>query len=570
MKILQRTLPDVEHNLHALSPLLQRLLLARGITDSQQLDFKLNRLLSPFDLKGIEQASFLLADAVQHQKRILVVGDFDADGATSTALTLRCLKAFGHGNVTYLVPNRFEFGYGLSPAIVKEAAKYQPDFIMTVDNGISSIEGVAEANRLGIQVVVTDHHLAGDQLPNAAAMVNPNQPGCNFQSKAMAGVGVAFYTMLALRKALRDRDWFAQKGIAEPNMSQFLDLVAVGTVSDLVPLDANNRVMVAMGLERIRSGRAIPGIYALLQVAKRLPKNLTSTDIGFAIGPRINAAGRLDDMSEGIECLLCDDPNQALELAAHLDSLNKGRKEIELGMKEEAERYVDSLVASQGMPKGIVVYQADWHEGVIGIVASRIKERFYRPVIAFAEANEGIKGSARSIPGLHMRDCLDLVDKQYPGLIKKFGGHAMAAGLTIQTGAVDEFQNALNSVLDTHFQYVDFQQTLHTDGALTAQEMTLANAELLAMSYPWGQQFQEPMFDGVFKVDGIRILNGGHIKWTLLTDSGELVDAIYFNVKSPETFESVRTVRLCYRLAVNEFRDRRSLQLMVEYAAVIE
>ncbi|MFC3150947.1 single-stranded-DNA-specific exonuclease RecJ [Litoribrevibacter euphylliae] len=566
MKIQQRTIPDVQHNLDSFSPLLQRLLLSRGISNCEQLDFKLSRLLSPLSMKGIESASRLLADAVQHQKRILVVGDFDADGATSTALTLRCLKAFGHGNVSYLVPNRFEFGYGLSPAIVREAVNYQPDLIMTVDNGISSIEGVAEANRLGIQVVVTDHHLAGEQLPKAAAIVNPNQPGCEFASKAMAGVGVAFYTMLALRKVLRDSGWFVSKGIEEPNMSQFLDLVAVGTVSDLVPLDNNNRIMVAMGLERIRSGRAIPGIYALLQVAKRLPKNLTSTDIGFAIGPRINAAGRLDDMSEGIECLLCDDPNQALELAAHLDSLNRGRKEIELGMKEEAERYVDSLVASKGMPKGIVVYQADWHEGVIGIVASRIKERFYRPVIAFAEANDGIKGSARSIPGLHMRDCLDLVDKQNPGLIKKFGGHAMAAGLTIELGAVDKFQQALNYVLERHFQHVDFQKILQTDGALSAQEMTLSNAELLAMSYPWGQQFPEPLFEGVFKVDSICILNGGHIKWTLLTEAGELVDAIYFNVKAPELFESLLQVRLCYRLAVNEFRDRRSLQLMVEYA----
>lgn len=531
------------------------------------MEFSLKRLLSPDGIKGINSAAMILAEAITKQQRILIVGDFDADGATSTALSVRCLKAFGGRQVSYLVPNRFEYGYGLSPELVRDAVRFSPDVIMTVDNGISSVEGVEEANRLGIKVVVTDHHLVGNELPKAAAIVNPNQPGCEFESKAMAGVGVAFYTMLAVRRVLREQGWFEQQALAEPNMSQFLDLVAVGTVSDLVPLDQNNRIMVAMGLERIRSGRAIPGIYALLQVAKRLPKNLTSTDIGFAIGPRINAAGRLDDMSEGIECLLADDPNKALELAANLDSLNRERKSIETSMREEAERFVDALVSSQGLPKGVVVYQQDWHEGVIGIVASRIKERFYRPVVAFAESGEGIiKGSARSIPGLHLRDCLDLVHKQNPGLIHKFGGHAMAAGLTIGAGMVDQFQVAFNRVLDQHFSHVDFQQTLLTDGELAANELTLSNAELLTMKFPWGQQFAEPLFEGEFTVDSIRVLNGGHIKWVLLSELGELVDAIFFNVKNPEGFEGASKVKLCYRLAVNEFRDRRTLQLMVEFA----
>ena len=569
MIIQQRSISDHDHTLQGYSPLIQRLLLARGVTSSEEMEFSLSKLLPPTGMKGIEQAASLLADAVVQKKRILIVGDFDADGATSTALSVRCLRTFGAEHVGYLVPNRFEYGYGLSPEIVREASKYQPDVIMTVDNGISSIEGVTEANRLGIQVLVTDHHLAGDELPDAAAIVNPNQPDCSFESKALAGVGVAFYTMLALRKRLREMDWFVSQQIPEPNMAVFLDLVAVGTVSDLVPLDSNNRILVAMGLERIRAGKACAGIYALLNVAKRLPKNLTSTDIGFAIGPRINAAGRLDDMSEGIECLLCDDPQKALQLAAHLDSLNRERKEIETGMRMEAEQFVESMAGQQGIPKGVVVHQANWHEGVIGIVASRIKERFYRPVIAFADADNGIKGSARSIPGLHMRDCLDLVSKRNPGLILKFGGHAMAAGLTIKTDGIEEFTAAFNHVLDEHFDHVDYEQTLFTDGELNRSELSLSVAEQLNMCFPWGQRFPEPVFEGVFDVHFVRVLNGGHIKWTFVLEGGELIDAIYFNVKTPEDFQAASKLKLCYRLSVNEFRDNRTLQLMIDFAEVV-
>jgi len=570
MIIQQRSISDHDHTLQGYSPLIQRLLLARGVTSSEEMEFSLSKLLPPTGMKGIEQAASLLADAVVQKKRILIVGDFDADGATSTALSVRCLRTFGAEHVGYLVPNRFEYGYGLSPEIVREASKYQPDVIMTVDNGISSIEGVAEANGLGIQVLVTDHHLAGDELPDAAAIVNPNQPDCSFESKALAGVGVAFYTMLALRKRLREMNWFVSQQIPEPNMAVFLDLVAVGTVSDLVPLDSNNRILVAMGLERIRAGKACAGIYALLNVAKRLPKNLTSTDIGFAIGPRINAAGRLDDMSEGIECLLNDDPQKALQLAAHLDSLNRERKEIETGMRVEAEQFVESMAGQQGIPKGVVVHQANWHEGVIGIVASRIKERFYRPVIAFADADNGIKGSARSIPGLHMRDCLDLVSKRNPGLILKFGGHAMAAGLTIKTDGIEVFTEAFNDVLDEHFDHVDYEQTLLTDGELNRSELSLSVAEQLNMCFPWGQRFPEPVFEGVFDVHFVRVLNGGHIKWTFVFEGGELIDAIYFNVKTPEAFLAASKLKLCYRLSVNEFRDNRTLQLMIDFAEVVE
>ncbi|GAA3922029.1 single-stranded-DNA-specific exonuclease RecJ [Litoribacillus peritrichatus] len=566
MNIQQRLIPDVSHSLHGFSPLLQRLLLSRGITEASDMEFKLNRLLPPSGLKGIDVAVEIVSRAVVQNQRILIVGDFDADGATSTALSVRCLRALGAKSVNYLVPNRFEFGYGLSPEIVRASLVFKPDLIITVDNGISSVEGVAEAAKHGIAVVVTDHHLAGNELPDAAAIVNPNQPGCDFQSKALAGVGVAFYVMLAVRKQLRDQGWFDQQGIREPNLASVLDLVAVGTVSDLVPLDANNRILVAMGLERIRNGKASPGVYALLQVAKRLPKNLTSSDVGFAIGPRINAAGRLDDMSEGIECLLADDPYQALELASHLDSLNKERKDIEVSMKDEAIRFVDSLEAQSGLPKGVVVYQSDWHEGVIGIVASRVKERFYRPVVALADAGDGIKGSARSIPGLHLRDCLDVVDKQNPGLILKFGGHAMAAGLTLRKDGVGLFTEAFNQVLDTHFSEVNFEQALITDGEISGQELNLHTAEQLTMLYPWGQQFPEPLFEGVFDVHHVRLLQGNHVKWTLLTSQGEVVDAIYFNVKAPELMESATRVKLCYHLSVNEFRDNRSLQLMVNYA----
>ncbi len=566
MKIQSRHVPDVPHNLHAFSPLVQRLLLSRGVTDAVDMEFKLNRLLPPSGLRGIEQGAELLSSAIENNLSILIIGDFDADGATSTALSVRCLRALGAKKVNYLVPNRFEYGYGLSPEIVRASLPFQPDLIVTVDNGISSVEGVKEAAKHGIQVLVTDHHLAGDELPSAAAIVNPNQPGCDFQSKALAGVGVAFYVMLAVRKVLREKGWFEKQGIREPNLAFVLDLVAVGTVSDLVPLDANNRILVSMGLERIRTGKASPGVYALLQVAKRLPKNLTSSDVGFAIGPRINAAGRLDDMSEGIECLLADDPNVALEMAARLDELNRERKEIETGMREEAINFVDSIESDAGLPKGVVVYKSDWHEGVIGIVASRIKERFYRPVIALADSGDFIKGSARSIPGLHLRDCLDIVDKQNPGLILKFGGHAMAAGLTLKKEGVEQFTKVFNQVLDVHFSEVNFQQQLTTDGELSASDFNLITAEQLTMNYPWGQQFPEPMFEGVFEVHHVRILKGNHIKWTLLTEQGEVVDAIYFNVKEPDVLEQANKLKLCFHLSVNEFRDKRSLQLMVDYA----
>jgi single-stranded-DNA-specific exonuclease len=565
MKVQTRAVPKVEHALDSFDPVIQKLLLSRGITKAEEVEFKLNRLIPLDSLKGATKAGQLLADAIEENKHILIIGDFDCDGATSTALSIRCLKAMGANKVSYLVPNRFEFGYGLSPEIVRESLTHQPDIIVTVDNGISNNDGVDEAACHGIPVIITDHHLPGELLPKAAAIVNPNQPGCTFPSKAMAGVGVAFYTMLALRKELRRRSWFERRNLSEPNMASYLDLVAVGTVADLVPLDANNRVLVAMGIQRIRAGKGIPGLYALLNVAKKNPSSLSTSDIGFGIGPRINAAGRLDDMSEGIECLLTDNYDKALSLAAHLDSLNAERKEIEQGMRQEAEMYVGEVLEEKPVTKGLVVYRDNWHEGVIGIVASRIKETFYLPVIAFADAGNAIKGSARSIPGLHMRDCLDLINKEAPGVILKFGGHAMAAGLSIDKTSYDEFVSSFEIVLDKHFGHVSFEQTLMTDGALNPKDLTLSRAELLLSKFPWGQGFPEPLFEGIFEVHSEKILKERHIKWVLMVE-GTLIDAIYFNVPDLEQLHSHKFLRLCYRLGVNEFRGQRSLQLMIDYA----
>jgi single-stranded-DNA-specific exonuclease len=564
MDVIRRQSPDHTHTLHAFPPLVQRLLMSRGVFNQDDVDFTLKHLLPPDNLKGVDSAANLIADSIMNNEHIKVIGDYDADGATSTALCIRCLGAMGAHKVSYLVPNRFEYGYGLSPKVVEVAAQSHPDLLITVDNGIASVAGADAAKAMGLKLVVTDHHLAAEELPCADAIVNPNQPGCSFPSKAMAGVGVAFYTMLAVRKCLRERAWFNEQKV-EPNLAFVLDLVALGTIADLVPLDRNNRILAALGLERIRQGKACPGIYALLQVAKRQYSRIVSSDIAFAVAPRINAAGRLDDMSEGIECLLSDDMNQALTLAARLDELNRERKQIEVSMKLQAEAYVEKLMRAASLPKGIVVYESDWHEGVIGIVASRVKEKFYRPVIAFADSDEFVKGSARSISGLHMRDCLDLVDKQYPDLIVKFGGHAMAAGLTVHKSKLNEFEKALNSVLDQHFSAVNYQQVLLSDGELMPQEMNLQTAEELATRFPWGQAFEEPLFEGVFHIESCKVLNGGHLKWLLRQDTGVLIDAIYFNGES-HVQQTSGALKLFYRLSVNEFRNNRSLQLIVEWA----
>ncbi len=555
--------------------LLQRLYSSRGVSNADELERTLKRLESWRSLKDIDKAAVLLADAIVNQQRILIVGDFDADGATSSALGTLALRAMGASWVDFLVPNRFEYGYGLSPDIVEVAKERTPDLLVTVDNGISSIEGVRAAKAAGMKVLVTDHHLAGRELPEADAIVNPNQPGCEFSGKSTAGVGVIFYVLCALRTELDGRGWF--EGRQKPNMASFLDLVALGTVADVVSLDNNNRILVHQGLGRIRAGKARPGILALAEIARREPSRLVASDLGFALAPRLNAAGRLDDMSLGIELLITDDPLNARHLASQLDSLNRERREIEDSMKEEALRdlsklqLADHLPAEEGsLPWGVCLYQNDWHQGVIGILASRVKEKLHRPVIAFAPGNEGeLKGSARSIPGFHMRDALDAVATRNPGLIPKFGGHAMAAGLSLKENDYEFFAKAFDEEARRLLTEEQLESSLMTDGELSEQELTLDTAELLREAGPWGQNFPEPVFDGVFTLQDQRLVGSKHLKMTLVAGDGtdgHWIDGICFNVDThqwPDT--TARKVRVVYRLDVNEFRGRRSVQLMVEH-----
>jgi len=501
-----------------------------------------------------------------------VIGDFDADGATSTALVVSALRDFGASNVGYLVPNRFEYGYGLTPEIVAIAGQSHPELIITVDNGISSIEGVAAANALGIATLITDHHLAGRELPQADVIVNPNQPGCEFPSKALAGVGVIFYIMLALRAELRTRGWFEER--AEINLAHYLDLVALGTVADVVPLDRNNRILVAEGLRRIRAGRCRPGILALLEVASRQCQSVVASDLGFAVAPRINAAGRLKDMSIGIECLLCNDMVAARSQANQLNELNQQRRVIEQDMQDEAIQILDelSLHDASDMPVAMTLYQSGWHQGVIGILASRIKDRLHRPTIAFADGDSGeLKGSVRSIPGIHIRDSLDAVATRHPGLVTRFGGHAMAAGLTLPRAAYDEFANAFVEEVALHAQAVHLQAVLESDGELAADEFQLSLATELRFAGPWGQHFPEPMFDGQFSVVTQRLVGEKHLKLVLTpVGSDLLLDAIAFNIDPglwPD--DSVELVEIAYRLDVNEFRGQRSVQLMVEHLVAV-
>ncbi|TDG13576.1 single-stranded-DNA-specific exonuclease RecJ [Seongchinamella unica] len=555
-----------------LHPLLARVYSARGVNSPDQLELGLAHLVQPAKLLNADRAAELLANALASQQRIVVVGDYDADGATSTALALSALRSFGAEQVSYLVPNRFEYGYGLTREIVELAlSRGKPDLIITVDNGISSLDGVSAAREQGIATLITDHHLAGRELPEADVIVNPNQPGCDFPSKNLAGVGVIFYIMLALRAELRRRDWFEQR--EEPNLGRLTDLVALGTVADVVPLDRNNRILVAAGLQRIRAGRARPGILALLEVASRQPRSVVASDLGFAVGPRINAAGRLDDMSVGIECLMCEDQAGARRLAAQLHQKNQDRRQIEQGMQQQALELLDELpLEEQGLPVAMTLYQPDWHQGVIGILASRIKDRLHRPVIAFADGDRGeIKGSARSIKGIHIRDILDAVATRHPGMILKFGGHAMAAGLSIPVAAYDEFSRAFVAEVERHAEDVHLQAVVESDGALATEEFQLQLADELRFAGPWGQHFPEPVFDGVFDIIHQRLVGGKHLKLVLSApDSGQALDAIAFNVdldRWPD--QSVSQVEIAYRLDVNEFRGNRSLQLMVEYLRAV-
>ena len=566
-KIVRRPKVDDSHLPSTLSPLLRQIYASRG-SSAQDCELTLARLLRPDTMKGLAEGAAIIADAIKARRSILIMGDFDADGATSTSVCMLALTMMGATKVDYLIPNRFDYGYGLSPEIVAVAHSKGAELLITVDNGISSIEGVKAAKALGMQVVITDHHLPGKTVPDADAIVNPNQVDCNFASKSIAGVGVAFYLMSALRAELGKRNWYQEQGLAVPNLGQLLDIVALGTVADVVALDCNNRILVEAGLQRVRAGRCRAGITALLEVAKRNPARIVASDFGFAVGPRLNAAGRLDEMALGVETLLCDDMMSARRMAAELDGLNAERRDLEADMQQEALKSLASVeLNEEELPWGIALFQEDWHQGVIGILASRIKDRYHRPVIAFADAGEGeIKGSARSIKGLHMRDLLELINTRHPGMILKFGGHAMAAGLSLRAKDFAAFEKAYDQGVRELLKPELLTGELVTDGELTPDEMKLDIAWELRNAGPWGQEFPEPLFDGYFKVIQQRIVGEKHLKLVLETDCGQLMlDAIAFNVDLTTWPDAtIKHARVVYKLDVNEFRGNQTLQLMVD------
>nr|WP_282553632.1 single-stranded-DNA-specific exonuclease RecJ [Providencia sneebia] len=549
--------------------ILQRVYAHRGITDLKQLERKSAYLLGYQSLSGIDNALILLYEALENHSMLTIVGDFDADGATSTALAIRALKAMGYANLNYIVPNRFENGYGLTPLVVEEAHRRGTDLIITVDNGISSHEGVDFAHQLGIKVIVTDHHLPGETLPKADAIINPNLPDCQFASKSLAGVGVTFYLMSALRAKLRAEDWFVKQGLSEPNLAELLDLVALGTVADVVPLDTNNRILVYQGLNRVRAGRCCAGIKALMEVSKRECSRLVANDFGFALGPRLNAAGRLDDMSVSIELLLTDDMAYARELANELDGLNQSRREIEAGMQQEAAILFNKIEYNGSqLPNGLAIYHPEWHQGVVGILASRIKEQYHRPVIAFAPAGDGLlKGSGRSVQGVHMRDALERLNTLQPGLMQKFGGHAMAAGLSLEESKFELFKHHFECLMAEIIQPEQLTGIIWSDGELSRNEFTLEIAELLRNSGPWGQAFPEPVFDGHFQVLQQRLVGERHLKLMLEpANGGPMLDAIMFNIdirRWPDN--SIKRAKIAFKLDVNEFRGQKNIQLMVEH-----
>jgi single-stranded-DNA-specific exonuclease len=544
----------------ALHPVLRRVYAARGVTPTDP-PLDLAHLLAPDGLRGIDAATALLERALRDGKRIVIAGDYDADGATGVALGVLGLRALGASSVDYVVPDRFRMGYGLSPALAELAATSGAQLLVTVDNGIASLAGVARAHQLGMQVLVTDHHLAGAELPAADAIVNPNQPGCSFASKSIAGCGVLFYVLVSLRARLRASGWFATR--EAPNLAELLDLVAVGTVADVVRLDQNNRILVEQGLRRIRAGRARPGIRALLQVAGREARTLSATDLGFVLGPRINAAGRLDDIRTGIECLLTDSMTTALDLAHALDRFNRERREIEAQMRDAALERVAGSTAT-----GVCLYDASWHEGVVGLVASKVKDQLHRPAFAFAPAQQQgmLKGSGRSIAGLHLRDALALIDAQAPGMIERFGGHAMAAGLTLPLAQLDAFSAAFDRACRETLEPAQLEQLLETDGELGAQELQLDTAHALERGGPWGQGFPEPRFEGRFEIADSRCVGAEaeHVRYRLRVN-GALLTAMDF--RGAQRLQARGAVSLVYAIGVNRYQGTESLDLRIEYLA---
>ena len=548
-------------------PLLRRVLGARGVTTPQEAELRLGGLLPPDTLGGLDRAVALLQDAIAQDRRITGVGDFDCDGATGTAVAVRGLRLLGARQIGFRVPHRLRHGYGLTPALVEDLVADAPDLLLTVDSGVACVPGIAAARARGWTVIVTDHHLPGPLLPDASAMVNPNLPGDGFPSKPLAGVGVVFYLLLALRRQLRSEGRLAAP---EPDLGTLLDLVAVGTVADLVRLDHNNRILVAAGLRRLRSGRANPGLLALAQVAGRTPSRLTAADIGFAIGPRINAAGRLEDMGLGIACLLADDPGEAQLLAAQLDAINRERRDLQQSMVDDAELLLRDVAlpsadGESGIPLALCLHDDSWHPGVVGLVASKLKERLHRPVVAFAPGGDDglLRGSARSIPGFHIRDALAEIDARQPGLVARFGGHAMAAGLSLPPAHLEAFRDAFTAVAASRLTPDLLQLELQSDGPLAPHEFDVELAELLQSAVPWGQGFPEPLFDNVFALQGWRVVGERHLKLQLRGERSLLLDAIHFGgwrgAPPPDR------LRVLYRLGVNSFRGERSVQLVVEH-----
>lgn len=550
-------------------PLLARIFAARGLTSAADLERSLAKLPSPWLLSGMEDMVSELVYALKMRQRICIVADFDADGATSCALAIKGLQLLGAGQVDFVVPNRFEYGYGLTPEIVELVKLQQPDVLITVDNGISSLDGVLAAQQAGIKVLITDHHLPGEQLPQATAIVNPNLLDDRFPCKALAGVGVMFYVLMALRVRLRELDWFTQRQIPEPNLGQLLDYVALGTVADVVTLDVVNRTLVYQGLLRIRTGKSGPGLRALIEIAGKNPQTINAADLGFSIAPRLNAAGRMDDMTLGIQCLLTEDPALAKTIAVQLDELNNDRREIEGQMKFEAMALLADMkmLDEHHLPAGVCLYDGNWHQGVIGILASRIKDRLHRPVIAFAPAgNDLIKGSARSIAGVHIRDVLSDIAAAHPKLLSKFGGHAMAAGLSLAMHDYPAFALVFDDVVRKRLAQVDLEQKAWSDGELSEQELSLEVADLLQQAATWGQGFPEPIFHGEFDVIQARIVGQRHLKLVLRKPGGGLLlDAIAFFIDQPENWLGLRSIVAAYKLDINEYKGNRSVQLLLQY-----